>query len=149
MKVLKRLHDEGYSFTWNIVGNGEKEEEIKEFIKQNQMEDYIVMHGLQSNPYPFIKSADLFLLSTAHEAAPMVYCESMSLNVPVFTTDTCSAQELVGDLGFVCENNEDGIYSKLKEIFDNPELLKLCKEKIKDYQYDNNAIVEIFLKEFK
>ncbi|MBQ8522130.1 MAG: glycosyltransferase [Clostridia bacterium] len=149
LRVLKRLHDEGYSFIWNIVGNGEKEEEIFEFIKQNQMEDYAIMHGLQSNPYPFIKKADLFFLATLHEAAPMVYCEAMSLRVPVFTTNTCSADELVGDLGFVCDNSEEEIYLKLKEIFDNPALLTLSKEKIKDYHYGNEEIVKKFLDMFK
>lgn len=149
LKVLKKLHDEGYSFIWNVVGDGEKESQIVDFIKQNNMQDYVVMHGLQSNPYPYIKNADLFFLATNHEAAPMVYCESMTLKVPVFTTNTCSAEELVGDLGFVCDNDEDGIYKKLKEIFDNPNLINDKKEKIQNYKYDNEAIANRFLQMFK
>ena len=113
------------------------------------MDDYIVMHGLQANPYPYIKNADLFFLASKHEAAPMVFCEAMSLKVPVFTTNTCSAEELVGDLGFICENSEHGIYTKLKEIFDNKNLLDNKKEKIQNYKDDNEAIASKFLEMFK
>lgn len=149
LKILKRLHDEGYNFVWNIVGDGEKELAIKSFIAENNMQDYIVMHGLQSNPYPYIKAADLFYLGSLHEAAPMVFCEAMSLGVAVLTTNTCSAEELVGDKGFICGNDEESIYNSLKEIFKNIQKIEEKRKKLADYSYNNKEITDKLLKLLK
>ena len=93
------------------------------------------MYGNISNPFPYIKSGNIFYLGSFHEAAPMVYGESMILKVPVLTTETCSAQELVGELGYVCPNTEEGIYQALKLILSDQNLLKEKKTKIEQYNY--------------
>ncbi|MBO5955124.1 MAG: glycosyltransferase, partial [Clostridia bacterium] len=116
LPIVKRLHNEGFEFNLNIVGDGILKEEIKEYLNNNNMNDYVKMFGQQSNPFPYIKQSDLFVLVSYYEAAPMVYNEAQLLKVPVFTTDIISAKEMVGDLGFVCDNTEEDIYVKLKEV---------------------------------
>ena len=106
------------------------------------MQDCVTMHGNQKNPYPYIKSAEFLLLSSYHEAAPMVFAEAMFLGVPVVTTETRSAKELVGEKGFVCDNNEKGIYYTLKEIFINRALLENKKNKLLNYDIDNENIIK-------
>ena len=125
---MKALKEEGLDFCWHIVGSGYCEREIKEYIDTNGLADCCIMHGHQNNPYPYIKAADLFFLGSYHEAAPMVFAESMLLKVPVLTTNTCSAVELVGEKGFVCENSEEGIYEALKNLISNKELILLKKK---------------------
>lgn len=142
LKVMKRLKDEGFDFNWHILGDGAERENIEKCIKENKLEDCVKLYGNQSNPYPYIKSADLFYLGSYHEAAPMVYAESMTLGVPVITTETCSAKELVGEKGFVCENSEEGIYNSLKDILTNKKTLEEKRKSLKDYSYDNDAIIK-------
>ena len=50
----------------------------------------------------------------------MVYGESAALGVPIVSTVTCSAAELVKDrnVGIVVDNNEAGIKRGLNEIID-------------------------------
>lgn len=147
LPVLKKLHDEGFEFNLNIVGDGILRDEIQSYIETNKMNDYIKMYGQQSNPFPYMKQADLFMLVSYYEAAPMVYNEAQLLKVPVFTTNVISAEEMVGNLGFVCENTEEGIYNGLKEILENKKLIEEKKNKLKDYTYDNDAIVKKLLNE--
>lgn len=142
LKVMKRLKDEGFDFYWHILGDGTERENIEKCIKENNLENCVKLYGNQSNPYPYIKSADLFYLGSYHEAAPMVYAESMTLGIPVLTTETCSAKELVGEKGFVCENSEDGIYNSLKDILTNKKTLEEKRKSLKDYSYDNDAIIQ-------
>lgn len=142
LKVMKRLKDEGFDFNWHILGDGVERESIENCIKENNLENCVKLYGNQSNPYPYIKSADLFYLGSYHEAAPMVYAESMTLGVPILTTETCSAKELVGEKGFICENSEDGIYQALKEILSNPKLAEEKRKNLKSFTYDNDAIVK-------
>ena len=103
LEIFKKLHNDGYRFNWHIVGDGDKRGKIEDYIDRNNMGEYITLYGSKSNPYPYIKSADIFYLGSYHEAAPMVYCEAMTLGIPVVTTNTRSANELVGENGFVCD----------------------------------------------
>ena len=122
------------------MGDGVERENIEKHISELKLENNVKLYGNIHNPYPYIKEADLFYLGSYHEAAPMVYAESMILGVPVLTTKTCSADELVGDNGFVCENSEEGIFKGFKEILSNKKLIEEKRKKLKDYRYDNDAI---------
>ena len=106
------------------------------------MQEYIHLYGNQDNPYPYIKAANLFYLGSFHEAAPMVYAEAMTLGVPVLTTNTCSAEELVGEKGFVCENDENGIYKEFESVFECPQKLNEKKDEIKNYKVNNEKIID-------
>ena len=143
LNVFKKLIDEGQTnFLWHILGDGNERDSIEKFIKQNNMEGYVKLYGNQTNPYPYMKQADLFYLGSYNEAAPMVYAESMILRIPVLTTKTCSAEELVGEYGFVCENNDEGIYKAFKQLLNGKDMLKDKKVLLKGYTYRNDLIKE-------
>ena len=41
---------------WWIVGEGPAIKEVENMIRELNMEEYIIMVGMQSNPYPYIDS---------------------------------------------------------------------------------------------
>lgn len=139
LKIFKQLKDEGYDFNWHIVGDGVDKVKMENYIKTNNMSNYVTLHGNQANPYPYIKSSDLFFLGSRHESWGIVIIEALILGVPVLTTNTCSAYEILGDKCFICENKENFIYEKLKFVLDNKHLLNIEKEKIKNYLFDNES----------
>lgn len=113
--LFARLEDEGINFEWHIVGGGNLHKTLLELINAYHLEHCIVLEGEQVNPYRFIKNANYFLLPSFHEAAPMVFDEALSLGVPILTTNTLSAEELIAErnIGYVCENDDDAIYRML------------------------------------
>lgn len=145
LKVMKKLVDDGLYFNLHILGDGIMKQPINECIQDMNLGEYVKLYGAQSNPFAYVKQADLFVLPSYNEAAPMVYNESMLLGVPILTTNVISAYEMVGDKGFVCENTEDGIYVELKQILCNKNLIQEKKEKLKNFNYDNDSIVEKLL----
>lgn len=48
----------------------------------------------------------------------MVFDEAIVLKLPILTTNTLSAKELVSDrnAGVVCDNSDDGIYNMLHSV---------------------------------
>lgn len=119
--VLGELNKErAINCKWVIVGDGPERENLEVSIDECGLKNIVFLIGEKENPYPYIKKARAFLLPSYHEAAPMVYGESAALGVPIVSTDTCSAEELVKDrnIGIVVDNNEAGIKRGLNEIID-------------------------------
>ena len=122
--IFDRLKKDGYDFEWHVVGGGALKSVIEREINNYFLENNIFLEGEQINPYRYIKNADYFLLPSFHEAAPMVYDEAFTLGVPMLTTNTLSAKELVENrgIGLVCENSDEAIYEMLHKVLsDNQE----------------------------
>lgn len=63
------------------------EQKISQLIRELQLEDSVIMAGFHQNPYPWLKNADLFAMSSDSEGLPTVLIESLILGTPVVSTD--------------------------------------------------------------
>ena len=73
---------------------------IKNLINELSLEDQVIFTGFISNPYSWIKNADLFVLSSDLEGLANVLVESLIVNTMVVSTD-CPfgpSEVLTGDL---------------------------------------------------
>lgn len=95
--IAKSIKDRGAHFQWIIIGGGnpDNEEKIKNGIIQFDVRDVVFMEGPISNPYPYLKNADLLACLSSTEACPMVFNEAKILGVPILTTDFGSSYEFV------------------------------------------------------
>ena len=66
-----------------IVGSGEKESFLKELTQKLNLEERVTFLGHQSNPYSYMKRADLFLLTSQREGFPNVLLEANLLGLPI------------------------------------------------------------------
>ena len=146
LPIIKKLHNEGFAFNLHIVGDGSFKHEIEAYLDENNMWSYVKLYGEQKNPYPYFKAADLFVLVSYYEAAPMVYNESMLLGTPIFTSNIISSQEMIQNYGFICENNENGIYNMLKHLLENKEIVNEKQKLLENFDYNNDEIVSKLLK---
>ena len=131
-----RSHPE---WMWFLAGEGPERENIESVIQKEGLGQQIILLGNLSNPYPYMRNADLLMNVSYHEAAPMVFIEAKALGVPVFATKTSSAEELLSDpvCGFICDNTEEGIYERFKYVTENPNELQNRKENLWNYQASN------------
>lgn len=66
-----------------IVGSGEEEASLKALSHKLGLENRVVFEGHRTNPYPYMKQADLFVLTSEHEGFPNVLLEANSVGTPV------------------------------------------------------------------
>jgi glycosyltransferase involved in cell wall biosynthesis len=92
-----------------IVGSGPQKDILKDMVSTHKMETQVFFVGEQLNPYRYMANADYLLVPSLHEAAPMVFDEANALGLPVITTNTTSAAEIVGENGIICNNSVDGL----------------------------------------
>ena len=131
-----REHSE---IVWYIAGDGPERSNIEKAILSHGLENQIILLGNQSNPYPYMKNADLVLNLSYHEAAPMVFLESKALGTPVFATRTSSVTDLLNDKqdSFICENSEDAIRDQFAWLMNYKHYVESAKLQLTNYRPDN------------
>lgn len=83
-----------------IVGDGGERQKIEDKIKQLQIEKNVLLCGMKKNPYPYIKNARIFVLSSISEGFPNVLVEAMCCGIPVVACDcNYGPREILDDIG--------------------------------------------------
>lgn len=126
LDVLACLRDEGFSFSWHVLGTGAQLDEIEAKIRDLNLQDRVFLHGVTDNPYKYMKNCDLFVLPSGWEGFPTVTVEAKILGCPVLATDVAGIREQLrhGETGWIVDNNEQAIYEGLKHLLQKPDLLK-------------------------
>lgn len=108
--------------TW-ILGFGNEETKLRELASQLGIEDRIKFLGFQKNPYPYIKAADTFVLTSDTEAYSLVVAEALCLGKPVVSTAITGPTELlVNDSGILTELNDEDIASQINRLLTDKEI---------------------------
>lgn len=124
IKAHKLLLDEDIKHKLLILGEGDKRKELEALIKELGVGDTVDLHGFVRNPYPYIKNAQIFAMSSDFEGLPLVVCESLVLGKPIVSTRCTGPTELLdyGEYGILVEcNNEVQLKNGLKELLTNKE----------------------------
>lgn len=133
VNIARYIIDKGYDFHFWIVGSGKEEERLKAFIKKRRVENNVFLKGYQSNPYPFMKYSDVFILTSDYEGYPMALCEALCLGKPIVSTKVTGAEELLSNgVGILCDKDEKLLADALIELYENSE---------KRLNMENNALL--------
>jgi glycosyltransferase involved in cell wall biosynthesis len=92
-----------------ILGEGPLRSELDALVVQLGLQGRVAMPGFVVDPYPWFRSADLFVLSSRWEGFGNVIVEALECGVPVVSTDCPSGP---------AEILEDGRYGKMVPIQD-------------------------------
>lgn len=146
IEAVAAAAEKGLAVTLHIVGSGAMERELRESVRGRGLEESVRFYGERENPYPFMAGADLFVLTSYHEAAPMVIEEARCLGLPVLTTRTTSSDEMVleANCGWVCENDHKAITESLLALVENKDRLRRMKQSLQAGAMDNSAALEQF-----
>ena len=69
-----------------ILGKGKNFSLLKNYIIKNKLNKIVKLEGYKKNPYPYLKQADIFILSSNYEGSPNVLIEAMFLKKSVIST---------------------------------------------------------------
>jgi len=146
LDALYRLKEDGFKFCWHIGGGGNGIAELSEKIEEYNMSRNVILYGDTDNPYRYYVNADIFLVPSYHEAAPMVFGEAEYFRLPIVATKTTSTEEMVtgANMGIVTENSDDGIYKGLRYILENPEIILQIKNLDREMPSNKQALEEFY-----
>lgn len=103
VKASAILKQRGGRFQYTIIGNGDQDRMMRDFIAREEMDDYVTMPGFkpQEEIRQALNQADIFLLPSKTaadgdmEGIPVALMEAMAVGLPVVSTFHSGIPELI------------------------------------------------------
>jgi glycosyltransferase involved in cell wall biosynthesis len=101
-----------------ILGQGDREHELRDRIARHSLNDAVILCGFQSNPWKYIARADVFASSSTYEGFGNVLVEAMACGVPVVATSSPGPREIVeeGENGLLVEKHEPAAFAAALQL---------------------------------
>ena len=97
-----------------IIGDGPDRKMYEEYNDGNNRVKFL---GRKTNPYPYLKEADYFILTSDYEGFPVTYLESIVLNKDIITTLNTSDDNIdMKDYAYIISKDEDKMIKEVKDI---------------------------------
>ena len=124
-----------------IIGIGEEEKKIKSFIKNNNLQQNIILLDYQKNVYKFLKNCKAFILSSLWEDPGFVLIEAMLTNCLILSSNCPNGpKEIIENKnGLLFESNSENDF-----ILKFNQLLKLSDNEIKEFQINAKKKIKNF-----
>ena len=123
IRAFAKLTEQFNDYTLEIYGGGNKEAELRELIKNKELENRAFLMGVKSNVMHYIADCALYVMSSDYEGFPNALAEAMATGLPVISTDfsTGVARELIGEKnGIVIPvGDEDALVLAMQTILEN------------------------------
>lgn len=131
LETCKQLKNRGVNFKWYVLGKGPLRAGILKSIKELELTEHFILLGVEANPYPFIKNADIYVQTSRFEGFGIAIAEARMLNIPVVTTrfDAVFNQMIHEKNGLVVERNAKAVSDGILRLMKDRDL----KERIIDY----------------
>lgn len=117
-KFLKENNDAKYY----ILGDGKLKQELINYVHELKISSNVFFLGHVSNPYPYLKKANVLLLTSLYEGFSNVILESLALKTPVIATDS------PGGNSEIIEENKNGFLVPVKDDIEIAKRLQKIKE---------------------
>lgn len=134
------------SVKWYIIGYGSEEYEqmVREKIREEGMEEHVIMLGKQSNPYPFIRACDIYCQPSRYEGKSITVREAQILCKPVIVTNypTAPSQVQDGVDGVIVPLERKACAKAMIEVVNNHDLLRSLSDFLSEHDYGNESEIE-------
>ena len=141
IETAEILKSRNVNFCWYAIGGGSLEEELKNMVLEKKLEDNFKFLGIVSNPFPYVKNASLYVLSSRHEGYCLATLEAKILGSVIIATDIESNREQItdGENGFLCELSPEVFADKIIEVSSNKKLMEHVKHNLELENFDYSS----------
>lgn len=129
---------------WHIVGYGPGENVVRESVRREGMEQYVVFHGKQTNPYPYMAACDIYIQPSLYEGKSVCVREAQALGRPVVITDYATARSQLHDGadGVILPLDHQAFAAGLARLINSPSTLTALAAECRRRDYSNRREIE-------
>lgn len=136
--ICRRIREKGVDLHWYIIGYG-NDVLIRQKIQETGMEDYVIILGKRTNPYPYIKACDFYAQPSRYEGKSVTVREAQILCKPVVVTDypTAESQIINGVDGVIVPMANEGCAQGVADFIKDVKLQQQIVEYLRAHDYGN------------
>lgn len=122
--IIHKLKKDNILFRWYLIGEGNLVTDLKNQIKNLNIDKELVILGAKLNPYRYLKDCDIYVQTSFHEGYCLTVHEAKIFNKPVVITNVASAPNLIAHNkdGLIVPINEAGIFGGVKKLLESQKL---------------------------
>lgn len=126
LTVAKSILKNNPDWTWKIIGDGEMETQVRDFILQEKMQERLILTPpVSNNLSDEFCGSSVYIMTSRFEAFPMVLLEAMSYGLPCISFDCPSGPSAIishqqnGLL--IAPENTNSMENAIQELINDPE----------------------------
>ena len=102
-----------------LLGDGELKENMMQLAGQLNITDAVEFAGLQSNVYPWLHNADVFIRPSKFEGMPMTLIEAMGTGLPIIASNVGGIPDMLSSQkeALLIEPKEEKIIEALEMVY--------------------------------
>ncbi len=136
IRAMKRLPTEKFE-AW-LVGDGECQQDIEQFIRQQGMDTQVKMLGMRTDVPRILKTADVIVMSTHYEGMSLSNIEGMAAGKPFVASNVEGIREVTEGFGVLFSHGNDASLAEILQRLhdDNKFYLQVaarCYERAKQF----------------
>jgi len=137
--ICRIIREKGVNVRWYLIGYGGDEDKIRSKISETGMENYVIILGKRSNPYPYMKACDIYAQPSRYEGKSVTVREAQMLCKPVVVTNypTAKSQIQNGVDGVIVPMDNEGCAKGIATFIKNRHLQKEIINYLHDHDYGN------------
>ena len=141
--ICRLVREQGVDVRWYIIGYGE-EALIRQKIHEAGMEEFVILLGKRTNPYPYMKACDVYAQPSRYEGKSVTVREAQMLCKPVVITNYATAKSQIKDGvdGVIVSKDNEGCASGIADFIRNNQLQNEIINYLHDHDYGNVEEVE-------
>lgn len=104
-----------FSGKWKllILGEGEQRAELEHIIRQNDLQNRVILSGHKDTPWSYYKAADCFLLPSRWEGLPNVALESLACGTRVIAMKEAGG---IGEIANLCATSDVSVVETMGQF---------------------------------
>lgn len=126
IRTAKKVFAKSPDWKWIICGEGPERENLERLIREEELENYIILPGNVDNMDEMYQKAAMFVMTSRMEGLPMVLLEAKSWRLPIVSFDIMTGPSDIvqhGINGFLIEpDNIEKLAEAISELIESRQL---------------------------
>lgn len=141
------MKQKGFNFNWYIIGNGELYDKLKTQIYNLGLDKNVFLLGEKSNPYPYIKKADVFVQPSRFEGKSVILNEAKMLSIPILTTNYPTVRDQIVDHydGIIVRMDAENIAEGIITLLTDKVLASQLIQNLSNTDFENDKVARDYL----
>ena len=146
--ITKKLLGQGLPVRWYLIGDGDSRGKIETLIRENQVEEHVVLLGTKTNPYCYMRACDIYIQPSYTEGYSTTICEAGILGKAIIGTKPSGGirdQITDGVDGLIVDADVNGLTEGIAQLIKDKRLRHQFEERIRNRDFEGKGEIKKFL----